>query len=71
MVKSRQEIIASDRQYRDLRPDEVVDYVVDQAAVLYIIVEKLVMTPEVYFAALELARRTSSVRVLTEQISTI
>lgn len=64
MSKSREELIASDRQYRNLRPDEIVDYTVEQAAILYILQEKLLMTPMVYGAALDLARQTQAVTEL-------
>lgn len=64
MSKTKAELFASDRQYRNLRPDEVLDYTVEQAAILYILQERLLMTPQVYCAALDLARGTDSVKEL-------
>ena len=71
MSKSRADLIASDRQYRDLRQEEILDYIVEESAVLYILAENLMMTPEVYFAALELAKQTETIKRLSEQTSTI
>ena len=70
VARSRADLLASDRQYRDLRQEEILDYIVEESAVLYILAENLMMTPEVYFAALELAKQTETVRWLSEQVST-